>query len=149
MAIFAIIAAVSSLASIVSGRKASKAQKRANAAQRKINRLKNKQKKRAFLRSFRQAQADVLTSAIGSGASLDSSVFQGTTLSEQAQVRLGIKEFKEFDTLGGEFTAAQDSASRHGFQSAAFGTISSFAQSLIGFGGGDGDGDEDSGGGKD
>ena len=141
MAIFAIIAAVTAVASaalsIRAGKKATKAQRVANAAQRKINRLKNKQAKRTFLRSFRQAQANVLTSSVASGAGLESSAFQATTLSEQAQVRLGIKEFKEFDRLGGEFSAAQDRASRQSFKSAAFGTVSSFAASFIGGSGGD------------
>jgi hypothetical protein len=129
------VAAVGVGASIVAGKKATKQQKKANAAQRKINQLKNKQAKRAFIRNFRQQQAIALTQGIASGVGLESSLVQGTMASQAAQAKTALREFKAFDSLGGEFTAATNRASSAAFKSAAFGQVAAFAGNFISFGG--------------
>lgn len=119
---------------VLSGRKAKKASKRANAAQRAINKLKNKQAKRAFLRKFRQFQAAALVGGVASGVSVESSGVQGTLAGQATQAATGIAEFNQFDKLGGEQTAALNAQASANFQSSVFGSIASFATSA---GGGD------------
>ena len=114
-------------------RKGSKAQKAANEAQRKINKLKNKQAKREFLRNFRQTQAIALSSAIGQGVGLESSGVQGTLASEKTQAKLALNEFNEFDKLGAEAAAAQNRAASASFKSGVYGQVSSFASQFVKF----------------
>lgn len=126
-----VVAAGSAYMSHKAGKKSSKAQQKANEAQRKINKLKNKQAKRAYLRNFRQAQADTYTSAIAAGVGIDSSAFQGARVSHESQRALALKEFGKMDELGGEMTAAMNSAARNTARAQTWGAVSSFAQSFI------------------
>ncbi len=119
--------------SIHEAKKGTKAGKRANAALRAANRLKNKQAKRAFLRNFRQAQASTLVSAVAAGVGIDSSAFQGTLSSQKTQTRVALDEFAEADQLGTEFATAQSEQTSANTRSSRFGSIASFAQSFIGF----------------
>lgn len=135
------VAAVGAYKSHKAGKKASKAQQAANEAQRKINKLKNFQAKRQFLRNFRQAQANVLTSAIAAGVGIESSAFQGTAQSQLSQRGTALADFAKMDELGGEQTAAMNAQSRATAKAQTWGAVSSFASSFISFpsgGGGDG-----------
>lgn len=136
------ISAGSAYASHRAGKKAAKAQKKANEAQRKINKLKNFQAKRQFLRNFRQAQANVLSSAIASGVGIDSSAFQGTQQSQMQQANVAVKEFKQMDEYGGEMTQAMNRQASATARAQTWGAVSSFASSFIAFpsGGGGGGG---------
>jgi len=113
------------------GKKSSKAQAAANEAQRKINRLKNKQAKRQYLRQFRQAQADVYTAAVAANVGLESSAFQAIRSSHMAQRDTALREFKAFDALGGEQSAAMTRASNAAFRAQTYGTIAGFASGFI------------------
>ena len=119
--------------SISQGKKASKAQKQSNEAQRRINELRNKQNKRAFLRQFRQAQADALQSAVAAGVGLESSAFQGTRASQATQAETAVKEFKRMDELGAEQTAALNRASNAQFRSQVGSAVASFASQFVGW----------------
>ena len=82
------------LVSWIFGNKARKAKKAANEAQLYMTRLKNRQAKRAFLRNFRQAQAQTLSAGIASGADITSSGIQGQMSSNISQARQALWEFK-------------------------------------------------------
>ena len=127
------ISGISTALSIKSAKKGSKAQAAANEAQRKANRLRNKQAKRAFLRNFRQAQANAVSSAAARGIALESSGIQGVVSSERSQKITVLEEFKEADILGTEFAAAQSAASKASFKAGAFGQVASFASQFISF----------------
>jgi len=126
------IAAASAVGSLVSGKKAKKAQKKANAAQRKINRLKNEQAKRAFLRKFRQQQAAALVSGVAAGVGIESSTVQGELSSGRSQRTTAVGEFGELDALGGAQEAAQNQAASANFQGSVFGAVGAFASSKAG-----------------
>ena len=128
------VAAVSAAASIHQAKKAESAGKKKNRIARKTNQLKNKQAKRAFLRNFRQAQANVLVGNVMAGVGLGSSAFQGTSASEKSQANTAINEFKEFDALGAQFTQQQNKQASAQGSSATFSAISSFAMSFAGSG---------------
>lgn len=135
MAVFtAAVAAVGIAGKLFAGNKAKKASKRANAAQRAINKLKNKQAKRAFLKKFRQAQAAALVGGIGSGVSVESSGVQGTLAGQATQARTAVSEFNQFDKLGAQQTAALNKQASANFAGSVFGSVASFALSK---GGGD------------
>jgi hypothetical protein len=129
--------AISTGMSLSAGKKAKKAQQRANEAQMKANRLKNLQQKRTFLRGFRQAQANVLSTSIASGIGLGSSRTQGTLASEKSQAGLAVREFQQFDQLGVETANAQQQSASQAFRSQAFGAVASFSSQFISFGGGE------------
>jgi hypothetical protein len=122
--------------SIIDAKKAKKAGKAANAAQVKANRLKNAQAKRAFLRSFQQAQAAALVSAISSGVGIESSVSQAGLSSLASQKATQIAEFKEFDKLGVAVASNRQAAAGFQASSATFGQVASFASKFVSFGGG-------------
>lgn len=123
------IAAVAVVGSAVAGRKAKKASQRANAAQRKINKLKNAQAKRAFLRNFRQQQAAALVGAVAGGVDIASSGVQGTLASQATQASVGRTEFKQFDVLGGIQTDAFNAQANANFVGSVFGAVGAFASS--------------------
>ena len=127
------IAGLTGIGSAISGRKAKKAQKRANDAQRKINRLKNFQAKRAFLRQVRQAQAANLTQGVAAGVGLESSRVQGTQSSQEAQMRSSVTEFGVMDKLGGEQTSALNKAAQRQYNAGLYSTASNFAMSFASF----------------
>jgi len=131
------VSAGSAVAGLKAGKKSQKAQQAANAAQMKANRLKNLQAKRSFLRGFRQAQANVLSTSIASGIGLGSSRTQGTLSSERSQAGLATREFAEADRLGVETLNARNRSASQAFRSQAFGAVSSFASQFVSFGGGD------------
>ena len=133
MAIFAAVIAVASIAgSLIQGQKAKKASKKANRAQRAINRLKNAQQKRAFLRRFRQAQAAALVGATASGVDVESSLTQGTLASQQTQNIVAGAEFKEFDRLGSVQAAAFNEQANANFAGSIFRAVGAFASSTGG-----------------
>ncbi len=130
----AVVAGASAVASYRSGRKASKAQSKANDNQREINRLKNQQAQRAFMRQFRQAQADVITGGVFQGIGLEGSTVQGQLVSNTAQMNTARREFAEMNRLGDAMTSNLNRASRYGFQANTFGQIGSLAMSFASFG---------------
>lgn len=133
-----VVTAAGTYMSHKNAKKGSKAQARANEAQRKINKLKNAQSKRSFLRAFRQQQADVISAAVAAGVGIDSSAVSGTRQSMEMQRRLAVKEFGKMDELGGEQTAAMNQASKYSYRAQTWGQVASFASSFISFGGGGG-----------
>jgi len=137
---FALAALALSGASAIAGasasRKARKSQRRANEAQREQNRLKNFQAKRAFLRNFRQTQAEALMAPIAAGVGLESSLAQSQLQSQGAQARVASEEFLEMDELGGQYAAHMNSAARRQAQAGIYGQIGNFAMSFAAFGSG-------------
>ncbi len=133
-AISSIIAAAAVTGSVIVGKKAKKASKASNAAQRAINKLKNDQAKRAFLRNFRQAQAAALVGGISSGVTTESSGVQGTLASQATQATTGVTGFAQFDKLGAAQTAALNKQASANFAGSVFGSVTAFATSA---GGGD------------
>jgi len=134
---FALAALALSGASAIAGasasRKARKSQRRANEAQREQNRLKNFQAKRAFLRNFRQVQAQALMAPIAAGVGLESSLAQSQLQSQGAQARVASEEFLEMDELGGLYAAHMNSAARRQGQASIYGQISNFAMQFAAF----------------
>lgn len=133
------VAAVVAGASLIGGRRASKkaaaAQEAANEAQRKINRLKNKQARRQFLRNYRQQAANTISGAIAAGVGLESSAFQGMTQSLKAQRNVALDEFYQMDQLGAEYTGYMNAASSRNAQAQRWGVVGGFAQQFISFSG--------------
>ena len=125
-----VVAGASAAVSAQRAKKASRAQRRANDAQSRINRLKNFQAKRSFLRQLRQVQAENLVGAIASGVGLESSVFQGQRSSIQKQGEVAVGEFQRMDDLGAEQTAQLNRASRYQAQAATWTAVSNFALSF-------------------
>ena len=118
-----------------SASKSSKASAAANEAQRKTNRLRNKQAKREFLRGLRQAQAATVMGSVAAGVGLESSAFQGTLGSQRSQAQTALSEFDQADKLGAEFSAAQTRASKYSFQAGVYSQVGSFASQFVSFGG--------------
>ena len=120
--------------SLSSAKRAKKHDKKANKAQIAINKLKNAQVKRNFLRSFRQAQANNLSTAVASGVDVESSRTQGALSSERTQRDVGLQEFAEFDRLGGVVTNQQQRGADARFDSQVAGQVANFASQFISFG---------------
>ena len=120
--------------SIVQGRKASKASAAGARVQAEGNRLRNEQARRAFLRKFRQSQADTLTMSVASGVGLGSSRTQGTLGSERSQAATAVREFEKADELGTEFIGYQNKASLANFQAGVGSTVANFASQFVTFG---------------
>ena len=99
-------------------KKARKAQGRANAAQREINTLKNRQAKRQFLRQYRSNQAAALLSSVVAGVDMSSSMSMARIMSGESQARTGVIEFSEMERLGSVYSANMNSAQRHRYQGA-------------------------------
>lgn len=129
---FLVLAGVSTISSLISGRKSSKAQEAANEAQRDINRLRNKQNKRAFMRQFRQAQAAAIQGAVTAGIGIESSAVQGTLSSQAKQALLADHEFKWMDVYGAEMSSQLSKASNYQFQAGVANLVGNFASSFIG-----------------
>ena len=115
-------------------KKATRQGKKANKAQRAINRLKNKQNKRQFLRSFRQAQASTLVAGVAAGVGLESSQFQGTLGSQRMQAEQAVEEFAESERLGTTQMVALNKQSSAQGRAAGFGSVANIASSFISFG---------------
>jgi len=81
------------------GRDASKKRREARIARARITRLRNRQARRTFMRSFRQAQATTLTQGVASGAGLESSGVQGQLASGRSQFRTAVFEFGKSEDL--------------------------------------------------
>lgn len=126
------VAAIAVGGQLVAGSKAKKASKRANRAQREINRLKNEQARRAYMRSFRQAQAAALVGGIASGAGLESSLVQGTLTSQHSQTITAQSEFNKTNELGDVYAAALNKQASANFMGSVFGSVASFATSAAG-----------------
>jgi len=132
----AVIAGGSAVAGAAAGKKSSRAKRRANDAQRRINKLRNKQAKREFLQNFRQAQADAYSTAIAAGIGLESSALQGRLASQRAQADTSVAEFNRMDVLGAEITRNENKAARYDSQAQTWGAVASVASSFIAFGAG-------------
>jgi hypothetical protein len=89
-----------------------KARLRAGKAQQKIVQIENKQNERAFLRNFRQMQADALIQSIGAGLGFDSTLAQGTLASQSAQALTASAEMKQRMRLS-EYIVQQEQFAAH------------------------------------
>ena len=87
-----IISIGSKIVSGIFGHKKAKAASRARAAAANVERIRNLQSRRKFLREFRQAQAAALVSGAATGGGLDSSLTQGQLASANTQARFGTFE---------------------------------------------------------
>ncbi len=135
MGVVSTIVAVAAIGGkLIAGRKAKKASKAANATQRAMNKLKNQQNKRAFLRQFRQAQAQALVGGIAAGVDVASSTVAGAMAGQESQRRTAVAEFAEGERLGDVQTAAINRQASANFAASVFGSVASFAMSA---GGGD------------
>lgn len=107
----AVVTVGSKLFGIGRRRKARKRRRQATAKLREVEFIKNIQRKRAFMRRFRQAQAQLALLGAREGG-LESSRFlaQRATLGTQAGVGLG--EFREQVKLTGEANVLLDKAAR-------------------------------------
>lgn len=128
------VAAVGTAKSINESKKARRAGRSAADAQKQINRLRNKQAKRQFLRNFRQAQAANITSSVASGVAIESSRFAGTRSSEISQRNVAVAEFAEADRLGETVINSQQAQSDATFRANRFATVANFATQFISFG---------------
>lgn len=109
---------------------------RANKAQREINKLKNKQAKRNFLRQFRQAQANVLVESVAAGVGLESSAFQATLSSQKQQAITAVQEVEAQERLGERVAKLRRKAGKHDAAATTFSGVSQIASQFISFGGG-------------
>ena len=127
------VALAGAAGSAEASKRATSHQKKANKAQRQINRLKNAQSKRQFLRDFRAAQANVVSGAVAAGVDVESSATQGTLGSQLTQTEVALEEFKIEDALGGVITNQTNRAVNATAQSNTFAAVSSFASNFIAF----------------
>ena len=123
------IAGISAASSLLSSKRASKKQAAARRAQQNINRLKNIQARREFKQQFYLNQAERVTSAIASGQGLESSAVRAGTNAATTQADASLRELGVMQKLGGDASAALESAAKSSFNSQVFGAISSFALS--------------------
>lgn len=116
------------------GKAATTAQKKGNKAQREINRLKNRQAKRSFMRGFRQVQGDVFAASVAQGIGLGGSTVQGQLQSNIAQMGTARREFQQMEDLGGEITKQMNRASNAQFKAGLAGQVGSFAGQFVDYG---------------
>lgn len=128
------VAVAGAAASGAQAKKGVAAQKKGNKARRKAVQLQNMQAKREFLRKFRQAQANTLTSAIAAGVGFESSAIQGTLGSEQSQRTTALQEFSRSNQLGEQALRADNQAGSSASRAGTFGQISGFAMQFAGGG---------------
>ena len=120
----------SKIVSSIFGAKKNKAKKKARKAGANIEKVRNLQAKRAFLRNYRQAQAAALVGGVASGVSVDSSAVKGTQASQQTQAQFG--SFEQ-DVLGSYARAAGKHLDRAGrFQ--AFASAAALVGDIAGSG---------------
>ncbi len=122
-----VLAGISKIGSLLSGRKARKRRRRARQAQLDIGRIRNFQSRRVALQQFRQAQAQALLGGVASGAELESSGVQGSVASLGSQARLNITEAREQQRLATFAGQQLDKADKADFTASVFGSIGSFA----------------------
>lgn len=125
---------VSLVASKVQADKAEKKGKRANAAQKKANKILNRQKRRKFIRQFRQGQADAYSSTIASGADFESSRAKGARSTAAAQLNQGLREAEQLEELGSQVGDLRQGQASSSARSAQYGQLASFASQFISFG---------------
>lgn len=101
-----------------------------------INRLRNDQARKKFIRSFRQAQANDIQAGINAGVGIDSSRVRGAVSSTGSQKRQQLKEFGELDRLGAEVIQAEQRSVDANQKAQVGGAIASFASQFINFSGG-------------
>ena len=121
------VTAISTASSIKEGKKAKKKGRAANETQKKVNRLRNYQKKRQFLRNFRAQQANIYSETIARGVGLDSSGAQGQLASQATQSTTAVREARRLDELGAEVADLQQGQADANFRSQRASAIGSFA----------------------
>lgn len=126
----AVVAAASAYESSVQAKKAQKARNRANQAARDINKIRNTQSKRAFLKKFRAAQANTIAAGVAAGIGLDSSAIRATRSAQASQRALAIGEFDEMQDLSDEQLRYNRKAGQYGLRAGNWGAVSQFAASF-------------------
>ena len=121
------VTAISTGIQIKEGKKAKKAGRAANESQKQANRIRNYQKKRQFLRNFRQEQANAYSEGIGSGVEIRSSAVQGRRGSQRSQATTAARETARLDELGLEVADFQQSQADSNFRAQRASAIGSFA----------------------
>jgi hypothetical protein len=111
--------------------KARGAQRKANDLQKQLNELGNKQNIRAFLKNYRQQQANVLASGLAAGLGIESSSVQGAQSSLRTQANLGVTEAEEMTRLGGAAGDLRIKAGEYNMNAQLFGQVASLATSFI------------------
>jgi hypothetical protein len=130
MGFFAVLSGISAVAGLISGKKASDKNKDANKMQAQINKFKNRQEIRAFLRNYRQQQADALAAGVFSGIGLESSSVQGARSSLQTQARTGTREAHKLSDMGAQVGGLRASAAKYNFNAGLFNTGAQIASSF-------------------
>ena len=131
MGFFAVLGAVSAVAGLISGKKAADKNKDANKLQAEINKFKNRQEIRAFLRNYRAQQANVLASGVAAGLGIESSSVQGAQASLRSQKELSVSEANEMTALGAASGDLRVKAAKYNMNAQLFGQAASLATSFI------------------
>lgn len=129
MAAFAVAAAAQGIKAIA-GLGAAKKRKRAAKLQQQITAISNKQRRRAFLQRFRQAQADALSASVASGAGLESSAVRGTLASQRTQRNVAEGEFVDQARLGAAAASSLSKAADFDLVGGLAGTAGTLALSI-------------------
>lgn len=124
---FLIAAAAFKIAGIFHKNDARLARKKAKRFREAIGRIQNRQKRRAFLRQFRAAQAAQVAGAGARAGGLDSSAFQGNISSLITQARFGVFEQDLQAKFAAQASAAESRAAKKDFRAGIADAASSFA----------------------
>lgn len=127
---FGVVSAVSAVAGLISGKKAADKNKDANKLQAEINKFKNRQEIRAFLRNYRAQQANVLASGVAAGLGIESSLVQGAQSSLQTQAQTSVNEAEKLSNMGAQVGGLRASAAKYNFNAGLFNIGAQFASSL-------------------
>jgi hypothetical protein len=106
---------------------ARKKRKRAARLQQQIQAISSRQRRRAFIRRFREAQAAALVSGVASGAGLESSAVAGTIASQRTQRGVAEGEFIDQSRLSAAAGSSLQRAGNLEFAAGAFDVGASFA----------------------
>ena len=109
------------------GNKARNKERRARQARAEIEKLRNYQARRDFLRKFTQAQAVSVIRGAAQGVDVTSSLIQGELASQETQARVGTLEQNKMGTLADTANANLDKAGRYAFASDLFNVAGSIA----------------------
>lgn len=100
MALGLIVSGLLAVGSAVLGNQAKQDRKGQAGALNEIRKIKNKQERRRFLRTFRQQQAAAILTGVASGADPASSRGRGTAASQATQAEVAIFESEQQERLG-------------------------------------------------
>lgn len=124
---FMIAAAAFKIAGIFHKNDARLAREKAKRFRESIGRIQNRQKRRAFLRQFRSAQAAQIAGRGARAGGLESSAFRGQVSSLLTQARFGVFEQELQAKFAVQASAAESRAAKKEFRASIADAASSFA----------------------